>query len=234
MLPRFHYAQGERIGWHDTHARRRVATVPLRGAASFLSSATLRRSSSDVSSHTGIFIGILLDVIGTNGERRTCPELNCGTPSGESARLLLEVNYAWQGDVFDDDRPYLQIFEGLAPGADRIIAIPLTMEAPGPGVVSHNWVDISASYYRWVLFCAGRRAMVIGHSIIIDGHKTSVSLEEVYWKGLREIAEERGETLAHLIASIDTNRQNANLSSAIRHFVLGFYRHQLDLSRMVA
>ena len=58
----------------------------------------------------------------------TCPELNCGTPSGESARLLLEVNYAWQGDVFDDDRPYLQIFEGLALGADRIVAIPLTME----------------------------------------------------------------------------------------------------------
>jgi predicted DNA-binding ribbon-helix-helix protein len=76
--------------------------------------------------------------------------------------------------------------------------------------------------------------MVIGHSIIIDGHKTSVSLEEVYWKGLREVAEERGETLTHLIASIDRNRQNANLSSAIRHFVLAFYRDQLDLSRMVA
>jgi predicted DNA-binding ribbon-helix-helix protein len=76
--------------------------------------------------------------------------------------------------------------------------------------------------------------MVIGHSIIIHGHKTSVSLEEVYWKGLREIAEERGETLTHLIASIDTNRQNANLSSAIRRFVVTFYSDQLDLSRMVA
>jgi predicted DNA-binding ribbon-helix-helix protein len=65
-------------------------------------------------------------------------------------------------------------------------------------------------------------------------HKTSVSLEQVYWKGLREIAEERGETLTHLIAGIDTDRQNENLSSAIRHFVLGFYRHKLDLSRMVA
>jgi predicted DNA-binding ribbon-helix-helix protein len=72
--------------------------------------------------------------------------------------------------------------------------------------------------------------MVIGHSIIIDGHKTSVSLEEVYWKGLREIAKERGETLTPL----DRRHRNANLSSAIRHFVLGFYRHQLDLSRMVA
>jgi Polysaccharide deacetylase len=51
-----------------------------------------------------------------------------GTPSIESARLLVDANYAWQGDVFDDDRPYLQIFEGLAAGADRIVAIPLTME----------------------------------------------------------------------------------------------------------
>jgi Polysaccharide deacetylase len=51
-----------------------------------------------------------------------------GTPSPESARLLLEANYAWQGDVLDDDRPYLQIFEGHPPGADRIVAIPLTME----------------------------------------------------------------------------------------------------------
>jgi peptidoglycan/xylan/chitin deacetylase (PgdA/CDA1 family) len=51
-----------------------------------------------------------------------------GTPSAESARFLLEANYAWQGDVFDDDRPYLQIFEGIASGADRIVAIPLSME----------------------------------------------------------------------------------------------------------
>ena len=51
-----------------------------------------------------------------------------GTPSAESARFLLEANYTWQGDVFDDDRPYLQIFEGIASGADRIVAIPLSME----------------------------------------------------------------------------------------------------------
>ena len=51
-----------------------------------------------------------------------------GTPSSESARLLVAASYAWQGDAFDDDRPYLQIFEGHPPGADRIVAIPLTME----------------------------------------------------------------------------------------------------------
>jgi hypothetical protein len=51
-----------------------------------------------------------------------------GTPSAESARLVLEAGYAWQGDVFDDDRPYLQIFDPPAPNAGRIVAIPLTME----------------------------------------------------------------------------------------------------------
>jgi len=46
-----------------------------------------------------------------------------GTPSTESARLLLDAGYVWQGDVFDDDRPYVQEF-----GSGKIVAIPLTME----------------------------------------------------------------------------------------------------------
>ncbi len=45
------------------------------------------------------------------------------TPSIDGARLLLEAGYAWHGDVFDDDRPYLQELDG-----GRIVAIPLTME----------------------------------------------------------------------------------------------------------
>jgi len=46
-----------------------------------------------------------------------------GTPGRDSARHLVEAGYEWQGDVFDDDRPYLQSFE-----TGRIVAIPLTME----------------------------------------------------------------------------------------------------------
>jgi predicted DNA-binding ribbon-helix-helix protein len=60
-------------------------------------------------------------------------------------------------------------------------------------------------------------------TIIIDGHKTSVSLEDAFWQGLRDIAKRRGETLSCLVGSIDANRQHANLSSAIRLFVLGVY-----------
>ena len=46
-----------------------------------------------------------------------------GTPGAHTARLLLEAGYRWQGDVFDDDRPYIQSF-----GKDSILAIPLAME----------------------------------------------------------------------------------------------------------
>jgi predicted DNA-binding ribbon-helix-helix protein len=64
-------------------------------------------------------------------------------------------------------------------------------------------------------------------SITIADHKTSVSLENEFWDCLREIAVERGVSLGALVAAIDANRQHANLSSAIRIFVLQFYRYQL-------
>jgi predicted DNA-binding ribbon-helix-helix protein len=72
---------------------------------------------------------------------------------------------------------------------------------------------------------------VIKRSIVIAGHKTSVSLEDEFWVGLKEIAAARGITLSDLVASIDTGRQHGNLSSAIRLFVLDHYRGQTDAGR---
>jgi predicted DNA-binding ribbon-helix-helix protein len=68
---------------------------------------------------------------------------------------------------------------------------------------------------------------VLKRSIVIEGHKTSVSLEDEFWNSFKEIAEERGMTLATMIGAIDGSRKHANLSSAIRLFVLGVYRDQL-------
>jgi predicted DNA-binding ribbon-helix-helix protein len=65
---------------------------------------------------------------------------------------------------------------------------------------------------------------VVKRSIVIAGHKTSVSLEDAFWQGLKEIADERDMTLSDLVATIDTGRQQGNLSSAIRLFVLEHYR----------
>ncbi len=65
---------------------------------------------------------------------------------------------------------------------------------------------------------------VVKRSIVIAGHKTSVSLEDAFWKALKEIAANRRMTLSDLVASIDTDRRKGNLSSAIRLFVLDHYR----------
>ena len=71
------------------------------------------------------------------------------------------------------------------------------------------------------------KSRVVKRSIVIAGHKTSVSLEDAFWNGLREIADGRQSTLSDLVAVIDANRQHSNLSSAIRVFVLGFYRDRI-------
>jgi predicted DNA-binding ribbon-helix-helix protein len=62
------------------------------------------------------------------------------------------------------------------------------------------------------------------HSVIIAGHKTSVSLEEAFWDGLKDAARVKQLNLYDLIALIDTKRKHANLACAIRLFVLDFYQ----------
>jgi predicted DNA-binding ribbon-helix-helix protein len=71
------------------------------------------------------------------------------------------------------------------------------------------------------------KSPVVKRSIVIAGHKTSVSLEEAFWKGLKEIANNRELTLSDVVASIDTDRHHGNLSSAIRLFVLDYYRDMI-------
>src|ERR1700754_4843825 len=68
------------------------------------------------------------------------------------------------------------------------------------------------------------KSPVVKRSIVIAGHKTSVSLEDAFWSGLKDIAVSRNQTLSELVASIDGGRNQGNLSSAIRLFVLDHYR----------
>jgi len=77
------------------------------------------------------------------------------------------------------------------------------------------------------------KSPVVKRSIVIAGHKTSVSLEDAFWKALKEIAGAREMTLSDLVASIDTDRRHGNLSSAIRLFVLDHYRAQIGDKRPV-
>ncbi|OAF12107.1 MULTISPECIES: ribbon-helix-helix domain-containing protein [Bradyrhizobium] len=69
------------------------------------------------------------------------------------------------------------------------------------------------------------KSPVAKRSIVVDGHRTSVSIEEAFWTGLKEISSLRNMTLSQLVGEIDRNRQQGNLSSAIRVFVLGYFKN---------
>ena len=73
------------------------------------------------------------------------------------------------------------------------------------------------------------KSAVVKRSIMIGSHKTSVSLEDAFWRGLKDIAASREVPLRDLVATIDTERQYGNLSSAIRLFVLDYYQNSRAL-----
>jgi predicted DNA-binding ribbon-helix-helix protein len=68
------------------------------------------------------------------------------------------------------------------------------------------------------------KSPVAKRSIVVGGHKTSVSLEDGFWSSMKEICHERSVTVSELVGEIDSNRQQGNLSSAIRLFVLDHFK----------
>lgn len=68
------------------------------------------------------------------------------------------------------------------------------------------------------------RSRVTKRSLVVGGHKTSVSLEDAFWNELRSIAHNRELHLSELVGAIDAERQHGNLSSALRLFVLEHLR----------
>jgi len=72
------------------------------------------------------------------------------------------------------------------------------------------------------------KSAVFKRSIVISGHKTSVSLEDAFWRELQKIAMGRHQTLSEMVSAIDSGRAHSNLSSALRLFVLDHYRAQIE------
>ena len=71
------------------------------------------------------------------------------------------------------------------------------------------------------------KSLIVKRSVVLGGHKTSVSLEDAFWKSLKQIAASGKMTVSELLTAIDSGWHHGNLSSAIRRFVLNFYREQL-------
>jgi predicted DNA-binding ribbon-helix-helix protein len=66
------------------------------------------------------------------------------------------------------------------------------------------------------------KSSIVKRSVVVDGQRTSVSLEDPFWSSIREIAHAQRKTVSKLIADIDKTREQNNLSSAIRVFVLNY------------
>jgi len=75
------------------------------------------------------------------------------------------------------------------------------------------------------------KSAVTKRSVVIGGHKTSVSLEEPFWSEVRAIAQAERITVSNLLRRIDRERSNANLSSAIRVYVLEHVREKVRRMR---
>jgi len=76
------------------------------------------------------------------------------------------------------------------------------------------------------------KSQIEKRSVIIAGRRKSISLEEAVWRSLKEIATNRDVTLLDLLTNIASTEDQRNLSSAIRLFVLNFYREQLELQHI--
>jgi predicted DNA-binding ribbon-helix-helix protein len=68
------------------------------------------------------------------------------------------------------------------------------------------------------------KSPVVKRSVVLAGHRTSVSLEDAFWEALKDIAATRRTTVSDMIGKIDSDRKHNNLSSALRLFVLNHYQ----------
>ena len=71
------------------------------------------------------------------------------------------------------------------------------------------------------------KSLILKRSVVLRGHKTSISVEDAFWNSVKEIAGSGQMSVSELLSAIDSERHHGNLSSAIRLFVLNFYREQL-------
>lgn len=72
------------------------------------------------------------------------------------------------------------------------------------------------------------KSVVIRHSVVVNGRKTSISLENEFWEALQEIAERQNISLSKLVERIGQDRTNINLSSAIRVFLFDYFRAKIS------
>lgn len=84
-------------------------------------------------------------------------------------------------------------------------------------------VKATLAEFKLITINRGRRKTIPKRSVVVNGRKSSVSLEDEFWAEIVAIAAAREIPLGELISELDRQRRTANLSSAIRTFVLRQY-----------
>lgn len=75
------------------------------------------------------------------------------------------------------------------------------------------------------------KSLIVKRSIVVFNHKTSASLEEIFWQHLKFVATLRGVMLHELFEQIENERRHANFSSALRLFVINMVFNYTDDER---
>jgi predicted DNA-binding ribbon-helix-helix protein len=70
----------------------------------------------------------------------------------------------------------------------------------------------------------------IKRSFSIGGHRTSISLEPAFWNALKEAAARERTQVAKLVNTIDQNRDGSGLSSAVRIWILNYFRDRSNVN----
>ena len=76
------------------------------------------------------------------------------------------------------------------------------------------------------------KSKIIKRSIVVDGHKTSICLEDAFWSSLKEIAQAQGASVSQTVTEINKTRQHRSLSSAVRLFILDRVRKGTGLTEL--
>jgi predicted DNA-binding ribbon-helix-helix protein len=157
--------------------------------------------------HRGTFGHIAKMLTHGRAARRASPRYG-GLVSGASAAVSFGAE--WRSLVLVRKPKREEFFASVTPGFNGL---------------PHFRSESAAPFGRGARIGADpMKAGIMKRSIVIAGHKTSVSLEDAFWSALKEIADSRHMRISDLVARIDADRKHSNLSSAIRLFVLAFYR----------
>lgn len=68
------------------------------------------------------------------------------------------------------------------------------------------------------------KSRLVSRNVTVDGHRTSLRLEQDVWDALEEVCKREGMTLHEVCTHVERRRSGSSRTAAVRTFVLGYFR----------